>query len=61
MGDSNPINKVNKKTDEIKTFPVPFALEEIKENDRRASIKKEIKQKYNSELIEEKLYNNYLN
>ena len=50
-----------KKVTEIKTFPVPFALEEIKENDRRASIKKEIKQKYNSELIEEKLYNNYLN
>ena len=29
-----------------------------KENDRRASIKKEINQKYNSELIEEKSYIN---
>ena len=31
-----------------------------KENDKRASIKKEINQKYNSELVEEKSYNNYL-
>ena len=29
------------------------------ENDKRASIKKEINQKYNSELIEEKLYDSY--
>ena len=29
------------------------------ENDTRASIKKEINQKYNSELVEEKLYKNY--
>ena len=29
------------------------------ENDRRASIKKEINQKYNSEIIEEKSYNKY--
>ena len=30
-----------------------------KENDKRASIKKEINQKYHSELVEEKSYNNY--
>ena len=30
-----------------------------KENDLRASIKKEINKKYNSEIIEEKSYNNY--
>ena len=29
------------------------------ENDKRASIKKEINQKYNSDLIEEKSYKNY--
>ena len=29
------------------------------ENDKRASIKKEINQKYHSELVEEKLYKNY--
>ena len=61
MNGSGQKGEGKKKVNEIKTFPVPFALEEIKENDRRASIKKEIKQKYNSELIEEKLYNNYLN
>ena len=32
MEGSNPRNKVNKKTAEITTFPVPFALEESKEN-----------------------------
>ena len=31
-----------------------------KENDRRAYVKREINQKYHSELIEEKSYNNYL-
>ena len=29
------------------------------ENDKRASIKKEINQKYNSDLVEEKSYKNY--
>tara|TARA_B100001029_G_scaffold152711_1_gene135907 strand:- start:489 stop:674 length:186 start_codon:yes stop_codon:yes gene_type:complete len=61
MEKSDKQEKRKNKFSDIKIFPVPFALEEIKENDRRASIKKEIKQKYNSELIEEKLYNNYLN
>ena len=31
------------------------------ENDERASIKKEINQKYNSDLVEEKSYKNYQN
>jgi len=31
------------------------------ENDKRASIKKEINQKYNSDLVEEKSYKNYNN
>ena len=31
------------------------------ENDKRASIKKEINQKYNSDLVEEKSYKNYKN
>ena len=39
---------------------IQLARSVYKENDRRASIKKEINQKYNSELIEEKSYNNYL-
>ena len=32
MEESNPTKMVNKKVTEVKTFPVPFALEEIKEN-----------------------------
>ena len=39
---------------------IQLARSVYKENDRRASIKKEINQKYNSELVEEKSYNNYL-
>ena len=39
---------------------VELARSVYKENDKRASLKKEINQKYNSELIEEKSYNNYL-
>ncbi len=38
---------------------IQLARSVYKENDRRASIKKEINQKYNSELIEEKSYNDY--
>ena len=38
---------------------IQLARSVYKENDKRASIKKEINQKYNSELVEEKLYNNY--
>ena len=39
---------------------IQLARSVYKENDKRASIKKEINQKYNSNLVEEKLYNNYL-
>ena len=38
---------------------IQLARSVYKENDRRASIKKEINQRYNSELVEEKSYNNY--
>ena len=38
---------------------IELARSVYKENDKRASIKKEINQKYNSELFEEKSYNNY--
>ena len=37
---------------------IQLARSVYKENDRRASIKKEINQKYHSELVEEKSYNN---
>ena len=38
---------------------IQIARSVYKENDKRASIKKEINQKYNSELVEEKSYNSY--
>ena len=38
---------------------IELARSVYKENDIRASIKKEINQKYHSELVEEKLYNDY--
>ena len=38
---------------------IKLARSVYKENDLRASIKKEINQKYNSELVEEKSYKNY--
>ena len=38
---------------------IQLARSVYKENDRRASIKKEINRKYNSDLVEEKSYNNY--
>ena len=66
------LKKVNKKLWEIedniriKESNQEFDEEFIKlarsvyiENDKRASIKKEINQKYNSDLIEEKSYKNY--
>ena len=67
----NNLKEVNKKLWEIednirikernqefdKEF-IQLARSVYKENDRRASIKKEINQKYNSELIEEKSYIN---
>tara|TARA_B100001250_G_C19645592_1_gene720206 strand:+ start:93 stop:503 length:411 start_codon:yes stop_codon:yes gene_type:complete len=37
---------------------IKLARSVYKENDKRASIKKEISQKYNSDIIEEKSYNN---
>ena len=37
---------------------IQLARSVYKENDKRASIKKEINQKYNSELVEEKSYKN---
>ena len=69
----NNLKEVNKKLWEIednirikesnqefdKKF-IELARSVYNENDKRASIKKEINQKYNSELIEEKSYNNYL-
>ena len=66
------LKKVNKKLWEIedniriKESNQEFDEEFIKlarsvyiENDKRASIKKEINQKYNSDLVEEKSYKNY--
>tara|TARA_Y100001968_G_scaffold312230_1_gene335168 strand:+ start:66 stop:467 length:402 start_codon:yes stop_codon:yes gene_type:complete len=38
---------------------IQLARSVYKENDRRASIKKEINQKYKSDLVEEKSYKNY--
>ena len=38
---------------------IKLARSVYKENDQRANIKKEINQKYNSELLEEKSYNDY--
>ena len=40
---------------------IQLARSVYKENDKRASLKKEINEKYNSELIEEKSYSNFLN
>ena len=66
------LKKINKKLWEIedniriKESKQEFDGEFIKlarsvyiENDKRASIKKEINQKYNSDLVEEKSYKNY--
>ena len=66
------LKKINKKLWEIedniriKEGKQEFDEEFIKlarsvyiENDKRASIKKEINQKYNSDLVEEKSYKNY--
>ena len=66
------LKKINKKLWEIedniriKESKQEFDEEFVKlarsvyiENDKRASIKKEINQKYNSDLVEEKSYKNY--
>ena len=55
--DNIRIKESNQKFD--KEF-IQLARSVYKENDKRASIKKEINQKYNSNLVEEKSYNNYL-
>ena len=68
----NNLKKINKKLWEIedniriKESKQEFDEEFVKlarsvyiENDKRASIKKEINQKYNSDLVEEKSYKNY--
>ena len=55
--DNIRIKESNQKFD--KEF-IQLARSVYKENDKRASIKKEINQKYNSELVDEKSYNNYL-
>ena len=55
--DNIRIKERNQKFD--KEF-IQLARSVYKENDKRASIKKEINEKYNSELVEEKSYNNYL-
>ena len=39
---------------------IQLARSVYKENDKRASIKKEINQKYNSDLVEEKSYRNFI-
>ena len=54
--DNIRIKESNQKFD--KEF-IQLARSVYKENDKRASIKKEINQKYNSELVEEKSYNIY--
>ena len=53
--------RIKERNQEFDNEFIQLARSVYKENDRRASIKKEINQKYNSELVEEKSYNNYLN
>ncbi len=51
--------RIKERNQEFDKEFIQLARSVYKENDKRASIKKEINQKYNSELVEEKLYNNY--
>ena len=51
--------RIKERNQEFDKEFVELARSVYKENDKRASIKKEINQKYNSELVEEKLYNDY--
>ena len=51
--------RIKERNQEFDKEFVELARSVYKENDKRAYIKKEINQKYNSELIEEKSYNNY--
>tara|TARA_Y100001968_G_scaffold325075_1_gene365731 strand:+ start:762 stop:1169 length:408 start_codon:yes stop_codon:yes gene_type:complete len=52
--------RVKESNQEFDKHFIQLARSVYGENDKRASIKKEINQKYNSELIEEKSYKNYL-
>ena len=52
--------RIKERNQEFDKEFIQLARSVYKENDKRASIKKEINQKYNSELVEEKSYNNYL-
>ena len=49
--------RIKERNQEFDKEFVELARSVYKENDKRASIKKEINQKYNSELVEEKSYN----
>ena len=51
--------RIKERNQEFDKEFIQLARSVYTENDRRASIKKEINQKYNSEIIEEKSYNKY--
>ena len=51
--------RIKERNQEFDKEFIQLARSVYKENDKRASIKKAINQKYNSELVEEKSYNNY--
>ena len=53
--------RIKEKNQEFDKEFIELARSVYKENDKRASIKKEINLQYHSELVEEKSYNNYLN
>ena len=52
--------RIKERNQEFDKEFVELARSVYKENDKRASLKKAINQQYNSELVEEKSYNNYL-
>ena len=52
--------RIKERNQEFDKEFLELARSVYKENDKRASLKKEINQQYNSELVEEKSYNNYL-
>tara|TARA_Y100001968_G_scaffold198534_1_gene182120 strand:+ start:228 stop:635 length:408 start_codon:yes stop_codon:yes gene_type:complete len=51
--------RIKERNQEFDKEFIHLARSVYKKNDKRASIKKEINQKYNSELVEEKSYINY--
>ena len=53
--------RIKEKNQEFDKEFIELARSVYKENDKRASIKKEINLQYHSELVEEKSYNKYLN